>query len=338
MKVKKPINFSFATLRIYLSFLVVTFHCFKPKSTVKKQLKIKIIYNFIHVPIFYILSFYYCYKLFKSKDIRKIKLRFQRLLIPYFIWPIIIWLLQNLLYFLLKKIDKISFKCLILQLLTGHVFMVVLWFQYNLIFITLLIVIIHFLFKDKIKFYILINLSIFGIFFTNSNYNYFLFSHYIHINYTFGRFFEIIPYCITGYFLAYLNLVDILKKSRIILINIFLSNIILITKYQIFLNIKGFGYQGIKLYILSISIFIIFSLIPNERFGNKYIRKFIEYISIHLAGIYFIHFPVYYYLHKFPLIKYMTLRGAIIIYFISFLISLFGRLIFCKTKLINLFQ
>ena len=338
MKDKKPINFSFATLRIYLSFLVVTFHCFKPKSKVKKELKIKIIYNSFHVPIFYILSFYYCYKLFKSKDIRKIKLRFQRLLIPYFIWPIIIWLLQNLLSFLLIKIDRISFNNLILQLLTGHVFMIVLWFQYNLIFITLLIVIIHFLFNDKIKFYLLINLSIFGIFFTNSNYNYFLFSHYIHINFTFGRFFEIIPYCITGYFLAYLKLVDIFKKNRIILINIFLSNIILITKYDLFLKIKGFCYQGIKLYILSISIFIIFSLIPNERFGNKYIRKFIEYISNYTAGIYFIHLPLYNYLQIFPLFKYKTLTGVIIIYVIAFFISLFGNLIFCKTKLINLFQ
>lgn len=338
MKVKKNMNYSFATLRIYLSFLVVTFHCFKPKSTFKGQLKVKIIYNSIHVPIFYILSFYYCYKIFKSKDIRKIKLRFQRLIIPYFIWPIIIWSLRNLLSSLLIKIDKISFKSLILQLLTGHVFMVVLWFQYNLIFITLFIVIIHFLFDDKIKFYILINLSIFGIFFTNSNYNYFLFSHYTYIKYTFGRFFEIIPYCITGYFLAYLNLVDILEKNSTILINIFLSNIILIIKYHIFLNIKGFSYQGIKLYILSISIFIIFLLIPNEIFGNKYIRKFIDFISIHTAGIYFIHFPLYYYFHRFPLFKYKTLMGAIIIYFMSFFISLFGRLIFSKTKLINLFQ
>ena len=93
--------------------------------------------------------------------------------------------------------------------------MTVLWFQYDLIFITLFTVIIHLLFNEKIVFHILINLKIFGIFFTYSNYNFYYFNKYdFYKKYTFGRFFEIIPYCITGYILAYLNIVLILSKHR----------------------------------------------------------------------------------------------------------------------------
>ena len=94
-----------------------------------------------------------------------------------------------------------------MQLLTGNIFMGVLWFQYNLIFITLLMVIIHFLFKEKMILYILINLKIFGLFFTYSNYNFVFFSQYnMYISLTFGRFFEVIVFCITGYIFAFLNL------------------------------------------------------------------------------------------------------------------------------------
>jgi surface polysaccharide O-acyltransferase-like enzyme len=336
MKMEKKISVGLAVLRIYLSFLVVSTHCFRPTS---KIIIIRIINNKVHVPNFFILSFYFCNKLFKSKDINKIKIRFQRLLIPYFFWPILIWSLNNLLSFLFIKINKISYNNLILQILTGSVFMGVLWFQYNLIFITLLIVILHLLFNEQLVFFILINLTFAGIFFTYSNYNFILFSQYdFYIYFTFGRFFEIIPYCTIGYFLACLNLVHILSKNKILYINIFLSILILNLKYKIFLGIRGFCFQGLKLYFSSISIFLLFSLIPNERTGNEYIIKYIKFISNSTAGVYFIHMSVYRYLKIFSLIKNGTLSETIIIYILSYFISFCGKIIFRKTKLINLFQ
>jgi fucose 4-O-acetylase-like acetyltransferase len=338
MNLKKKIHIGLAFLRIYLSFLVVSSHCYKPKASIRERIIIKIIHNKNHVPTFYILSFYLCYNLFKSKNIKKIKIRFQRLLIPYFIWPIIIWSLENILSFFFIKINSISFKKMILQLLTGHVFINIFWFQYNLIFITLLIIIINLLLKENLVYYALINLKIFAIFFTYSYYNYNFFSKYkSYIKYTFGRFFEIIPYCITGYILASLNLVYILSKKRIISINIFLPILFLLYKYKIFFNIKGFYYQGLELYVSSISIFFLFSIMPNERLENKYIIRFIEILSMHTAGVYYLHCPISYYLYFF-MDKNNNLIEVIIIYFISYFICLFGKLIFRETKLINLFQ
>lgn len=125
---------------------------------------------------------------------------------------------------------------LILQLLTGHVFVTVFWFQYDLIFITLFIIIINLLFSENVVYYVLINLKIFSIFFIYSNCNYISFSKYKYYKkFTFGRLFEIIPYCITGYILAYLNLVNNLSKKRIISINIFLSVLILVINIRFLL-------------------------------------------------------------------------------------------------------
>lgn len=339
MEVKKTIHIGFAFLRIYLSFLVVTAHCFKPKAIIGKKIIIRIIRNSIHVPTFYLMSFYFGYNLFKSKNIKKIKIRLQRLLIPYFVWPIIIWSLNNLLSFLFIKIDIIPFNKYILQLITGNDFMGILWFQCNLILITLLVMIIHFLFNENLVLYTMINLLFFGLFFTYSNYNYIFFSKYnFCIKFSFGRFFEISGFCIIGYFLAASNFVYILSKNRIISINIFIPILILIIQYTIFSEIKGFYYQGLRLYFLSISTFFMFSLIPNEKDENKHITKFIKLISIHTVGIYFIHIHVFYYMYKFSLVKYKTLNVAIIVFIISYFVSFFGKLIFKKTILINLFQ
>ena len=67
MKFEKKRNIGLATLRIYLSFLVVSSHLFSPDDKIKNYNIIKIISNHNHVPNFYIMSFYFCYNLFKLK-------------------------------------------------------------------------------------------------------------------------------------------------------------------------------------------------------------------------------------------------------------------------------
>lgn len=94
----KKRNIFLALLRMYCSFLVVNAHYYKPSQNIIKN----ILYNSIHVPIFFIMSFYFCLNLFKSKNLQKIKLRYERIIIPYFIWPIIMWFFNNFLFFILK--------------------------------------------------------------------------------------------------------------------------------------------------------------------------------------------------------------------------------------------
>ena len=223
--------------------------------------------------------------------------------------------------------------------MTGHNIVSVLWFQYNLIFTTVLMVIIGFLFTKEVK-SILLFIEIFAFFLQYSNYNYNLFSEYeIYIRYSFGRFFEIIPFCITGYILASLNSITDLKKYRIKIIFFILTIIILNLKCNLFNKIKGFGYQNIGLYILSVNIFIITSLLPSENLKKLYFIKIIKLITNHTAGIYYLHIPIKDYFQSYiQLIKRKSLRGCIIIYITCYFICFIGIKLFGRTKLRHLFQ
>lgn len=339
-KEKKKYNSFLALLRMYLSFNVVNNHCFCPSNyTLMNKYIILILKNRICVPTFFLMSFYFSHKLFFSKNIEKINNRFERLLIPYLVWPIIIWVLNNFINYTLNLKLRNSLNDLIIQLMTGHCFMTVLWFHYNLIFSTLLIIIIQFLFLDLAKL-ILLNLCIFSYYFQYSNLNFIIFSKYnFYKKYSFGRFFEIIPYCIIGLFIGYFNIIIYLRKYRISCIYFLLLILIFIIKYNIFINIKGFMYQGIILLIKSSLIFLIFLLMPSEKINNKYIINIIKIFTDNTSGIYFLHTNIRDYIKNYiRLIKNNTLYGSIIIYIICYIISFFGIKILGKTKYRSLFQ
>ena len=87
---KKQKNYGIALLRVLLSFMVVIDHCYNKR---KKKVFMHILYY--HIPTFFVLSFYFTYHTFATYNISKIKLRFERIVIPYFVWSIICWLLFN---------------------------------------------------------------------------------------------------------------------------------------------------------------------------------------------------------------------------------------------------
>jgi len=336
---KKKYDINLALLRIYLSILVVNAHCLNIKNIRNKYL-LKLLVNKLHCPIFFIISFYYCHNLFISKNIKKIKQRFERLLLPYFLWPIIIWVLNNLIYFFFKKNLIITFNQLKIQILTGHCFMTVLWFQYNLLFTTLLILIIQLLFKHN-TILILINLWNISYFLQFSNINYKTFSKYsFFLKYSFGRFFEIFPYCITGFIISSIKLIDRFKKYRIKTFYVIISFLVFVINNNIFVRIKGFMYQGINLYIASVSLFIVISLIPlNTNNNDMIIVKMIKILSSHTSGIYYLHVPIKNYLSNYILlIKKKTFIGCIIIFLFCYFISIIGIFFLKNTKLRHLFQ
>lgn len=336
---KQKFNIIFAILKIYLSFLVVNTHCFVPSINKYKNLFIlSLLNNNLPVPIFYIMSFYFCFNLFKNRNIVKIKQRFERLLIPYFLWPIIIWTL-NYIVSLLLKLDLInSFNDLFAQILMGHCFMTVLWFQHDLIFCSIFLFIIELVFFNYTE-NILINLEFLAYYFQYSNFNFELFSKCnFDKKYTYGRILEIIPYCITGYILASSTLINFFKLNKAKSINLIIIILILFKKFDLFIDVNGFYYQGLKLYILSSVIFIFFSLIPSNIIKNEFIISIIKICSNHASGIYYIHIPIMKYLENYiSLIKNKSLLGSIIVYIICFCICFLGKIKFGNTKLRHLF-
>jgi fucose 4-O-acetylase-like acetyltransferase len=275
----KKYNIFLAILRVYLSFNVINCHCLCSSNILMNKYIIRIIRNNLHVPMFLLMSFYFSQKSFLSKNIDNIKKRFERLLIPYFIWPIIIWIINNFLYYIFKLNFKITINDLKIQLMTGHCFMTVLWFQYNLIFATLLIIIIIFL---SMNYYISImfNLCIISFFFQYSNLNYNIFSKYgFFKQYTFGRFFEIIPFCFIGFIIPSFNFIILLRKYRVYNLYLLLLIFLFLLKYEIFIYINGFMYQGIVLVMKSSLVFLIVLLMPNELINNKYIIYIIKIVT-----------------------------------------------------------
>ena len=334
---KREKNIGVEILRIYLSILVVNSHCYKYTKNIK-YIILKIIRNRLHVPTFFIISFFFFQFTLLSRNIDKFKQRFQRLLIPYLIWPIIIWLINNLIVAFFNIKLKNSFKDLKMQILAGHCFNGVFWFQWDLIFEIFVFIIIELIFH-KYLVYIIINLGLLAYLFQYSQYNYNIFSKLNYERkYTFGRFSEIIPYSISGFILSYFKLISCFQRNKIKTVNICLFIFILIFKYQFFFEPKGFMYQGLRLNILSNCFFIIFSMI-SSKFIIKYISKLILLISKFTPGIYYMHIPVMQYFSSIiNVIKNKDIFGAILIYIICFIISIIGNFIFKKTILANLFQ
>ena len=91
-KEKRNINLGIQILRFLLCLWVLIIHCSYIENRHKKYFG-----KGFHVPTFILLSFYFFYNNINRRNIPKIILRFQRLLIPYILWPIIILLVNNFL-------------------------------------------------------------------------------------------------------------------------------------------------------------------------------------------------------------------------------------------------
>ena len=143
----KIYNYGLAILKSLLSFLVILTHYFNPKST-----KNKLILNFarnrrLHVPSFFIMSFYFMQNNLLLLKMKIILNRFLRLLIPYIGWPCIIWKINHIINIIFSKRYPDTFNDLKQQLMWGRLYLSHMWFQWNLIAITFVFIIIIFIFR-----------------------------------------------------------------------------------------------------------------------------------------------------------------------------------------------
>ena len=280
---KKKKNNCIAILRVILSFMVVLNH-FYDKEKLKKFTHIL----YYHIPTFFLLSFYYTHNTLISFDISKIKLRFERILIPYFCWNIISFLLNNIYHLLLKKKCFHTFYDFFINLLNGHMFINSLWFQNILILKTLIMTIIIFLFKEQcILIYQFLMILSYRFQYTGENYNFFMKYFSEHFILTYARFFETLPHSLTGFFLRNFKVVEQLRIHKIKTILICSFFLIFASKYNFDKNLKGFDYPGIRLNIAAICIFLNFFLLDDILNIEKI--KFLGLFTNFTAGIYFVH-------------------------------------------------
>lgn len=332
-KQKKNINLGISILRVFLSFMVIMDHLYN-----KKKLKKILYFLYYHIPSFFLISFYFNHKTLTSFNSSKIKIRIERLLIPYFSWCTISWIINNIYFYILKINCDHSLKDFFINLINGHIIDVVLWFQNILILTTFLFLIVIYTFKSN-HLFILTLLGIFAYLlqYTGTNYKIFI-KLSVHYRLTFGRFAEAFPNALAGFIISYTDILSKLKKNKYYTIFYSLIVFILITKYDIFSDLKTFKYAGLRLTIGAICIFLIFSLISFNIKINL-INNIILQLTNYTAGIYFTHFIIGKgYLGKsIKLVKKGTILGCVIIYIICYIISFIGATIFKKTKFKHLF-
>jgi len=326
----KKINYSIEFLRFLLCFWVVLHHCCRNVGSYKGR---------FHVPTFMILSFYFYYNSLNSKIINKIEQRFQRILIPYIIWPIFTFIFNIILVRIFDFTEfqrKLKLKDLVHQLIFGFKFQVVFYYQFNLIFLTIIFTIISILLNNNFIIIFQIFL-IFAYFFQYNGLNKYFFSQYSPvIKIPLGSFLELLPFAVAGTTLHYLDVIKRLKRIRKLSI-IFLEAIIFfILKFDVFVKIEGFFFPGIFLNIGGICLFILFSLFS---FQNKKLVLFLKFITKFTGGIYYVHKACYFVLKKELLfVKKHTFHGSLLIYLTSYIICYFGNKYTYKTKLKFLFN
>ena len=130
-------------LRTIFCFHIAIFHCINHNLYQNKIIRLIINDVSNDLIIFFMISFYFSTNYFISRNINRIKQRFQRLLIPYVIWPFIFFIMNNSINIINnKKFIVIDFKFLYYQYLIGNGIYFIFWFQFNLIFISIFFAII----------------------------------------------------------------------------------------------------------------------------------------------------------------------------------------------------
>lgn len=328
---KNLFNLGIEILRMILCFWVITFHF----SGVKNKTKYKILNIYFHVPTFMIISFYFTYKLFASKNIVKLKKRLERLIIPYILIPII-YLIIIIIFSKYYKNFKYIIGDLLLQYITGYNFYVILWFIQILILFNIIFGIIFLYFKIN-PFYILKLLAILSYWLQYNEINYILFANFSPPLRSVSHFVEMMPIAVTGITLGSKEILEKLKNCKKNSIILCLTFLYFIYNYNIFGDFKGFFYSGLKQNFAGICLFIIFSLIPFEKIKKNSLINIIRIITRYTGGIYYFQSIIGFFLTKINYLQRNCFFSCFIIYILGYFICLIGLKIFKNNCLRYLF-
>ena len=339
--VYKNRNLGIEILRFILCFWIVFNHC----SIIKKE-HFKYLTRSFHVPTFILLSFFFYFHIISRRNIPKIISRFQRLLIPYILWPIIVLLINN---FLISKFSlgqfqtKLTMKDFIIQILIGAKYHLIFWFQFNLLLSSLFFTIISFAFKKQL----LKLLKLFGVvsvylIISGLNYTFFLncFRSYKRIFLlNFASLIELMPVAIIGCIFSSINLLSKIKHFSINFFLFLIYTIIILFQFDLFIIKPGFRYPNVLLDIFgSINLFLLFGSLSFEKIKNEKYIHIIRNITQFTGGIYYIHGIFRDYLRKYTnFFAKCSYLSSVCIYIICYIFCFVGNKIFTNYKIKYLF-
>lgn len=278
----KTINLGAALLKALMCFLVVVIHFWDKNG-----------FGFIQpflvlpVPIFAFLSFYFLKDMFVTADMHKFGQRLIRLTIPIIGFSIIYFVVYKIL-----SINDVRLTDMVWQLLTGHSGKLnpTMWFQTDLLLITLIFFVSIKLFKQRFGYMTITILGLLCLVWQYSGFNKQLFSTLRYeLMYTSGRLFELVPYSVMGFVCSYYDVFGYFKKEKVFSIIVFaIISILLLFSDNFIHSAPGFGYSNGKVLVLTFTVTGAAMLIPFENNSNR-IKGIIQFITKYTLGIYCLH-------------------------------------------------
>lgn len=175
-----------------------------------------------------------------------------------------------------------------------------LWFQANLIWITILFSLIIHALKDERNMVIFAIIAFIALFLQYSEINFRIIGKLRYeLRYPLGRLVEMLPIAVCGFIGGYYKVLERIKNKEqkwLILYSIFI--VWLITRYSVFYVPQGFGDAGIDKIVVPAILMFVFYLFPLEK-CPKVIKNLISWISKYTLGVYCLHFWVRNILHLF---------------------------------------
>ncbi len=311
----KGVNYGWALLRSLMCFVVLLIHLW-PNNDGPIFLFPFSMLKGLPVPIFIILSFYLNKDRFLENNSCWIKKRIFRLYYPHIVWTLVYFIAN-----LLMKND-VTVGAFLWQFFTGHspVLNPPMWY----IVVLLLVTVSFFLFFKYIKLkYALRALFIIFLFLFAFEYaginSRLLGGLRFELKYPLGRFFEMIPYAVLGFFAAYYGVFEQLKSKRLFFITLFGVVSLFLLKFKVINSAPGFGYSINNFTLLSFFVVGFAYLIPFERLPMVVLR-IINFITSHTLGVYCMHLLVAGMLRKNQI--FVNLNGfflSLFVYFVSFM-------------------
>jgi len=307
-------------LRAFLCFRIVLLHYYSSNNKFINKLR----KNLFQVPCFFFISFYFLYPIIFTKNILKMRIRLERLFIPYIIYPNFVWIINNLMFYIMNSNIYNRYLTLIelkTQIIVGKGIagLGALWFLFNLLIFTFIFFITSFLInKNYILFFQIISLISYIIQYSEINYRFFI-QYTSKIMMSIGNLIETFPLAVGAFSFSSNNLFQILSKynkTKCIFFCLFIFY--LLSNYNVFAYLNGKSSPGIKPMINSIILFSIFYLTPFENINSK-ILNFITPITKYTQGIYCLNSLLVIYMRRY-FEKKGTFIGTIILYIICYFI------------------
>ena len=306
---EKKVNLGLNLLRVWLSFEVVADHFWHAKGLTGTMAFLYAMRS-VAVPCFLLMSFFLTANRYAGSDTKWLRTRFGRLCVPYFIWPVVYFVLILVLsavspHFVNTTVSTTELKAygfdlavngwdLVRQWVFGidrrlvHQF----WFHGNLIFWTAGMFLLLFLVKGRnARIYALSVCMMVSFVMQYSPLNKMLFGGFdFEMKYSLGRLFATLPYAALALMIGFnqKRISEIRGGARVFLSIAGLFLLFFVHYSKCLPRPSGLGYQGINLILMALGIVTFFYFLPLDK-APKWLEGAIGLVSRYCMGIYCCH-------------------------------------------------